>query len=231
MAVTDPDKLALFGGKPGESSRRIVKAKQDALGNKIPEPEEEVQLLEKEIQEVKVGFEKYFSNQDRRAPLRHRDKLWERFRKMKANEKEMPTAVRFRVERAQARFAALDRMWVRTMAEREAGRFSKDLFNMRLKQRQVGEKTAPPNTLPVRPLPVTKTEAGLSDGQVQRIYETLLVARARTNESTEKLSPDSLARTLRKQIPDLLERFKCEAVDFKVVIREGKAIIKAVPRT
>jgi hypothetical protein len=72
---------------------------------------------------------------------------------------------------------------------------------------------------------------GLSDSQMRSLYEAYLQAKKRCNEDTSKLSYDSVAKSVTKQIPELMSRYKAKAVDFKVVIKDGKAILKAIPRT
>ncbi|MDD5306080.1 MAG: hypothetical protein PHU25_02050 [Deltaproteobacteria bacterium] len=72
-----------------------------------------------------------------------------------------------------------------------------------------------------KPAPAAKT--GLSEERLQSIYRAYLTARKRCNEPTDNVSYDKLAGSLRKQA-----EAKGQGVDFKVVIREGKAMIKLV---
>jgi len=40
-----------------------------------------------------------------------------------------------------------------------------------------------------------------------------------------------MAAALRKQVPRLMSQTGAKSVEFKVVIRQGKAVLKAVPKT
>jgi hypothetical protein len=44
------------------------------------------------------------------------------------------------------------------------------------------------------------------------------------------MSYDSIAASLRKQVPELMKQHGAKAVEFKVVIKDGKAVLKAVPK-
>ncbi len=72
---------------------------------------------------------------------------------------------------------------------------------------------------------------GLSEAQMRALYDAYLSAKKRCNEDTSGITFDAVARSVNKQIPELMTRFKARAVDFKVVIKGGKAVLKAVPRT
>jgi len=74
------------------------------------------------------------------------------------------------------------------------------------------------------------TQLGLAEAQMRALYEAYLEAKRRCNEDVSKLSYDSVAKSVNKQIPDIVTRYKARAVEFKVVIKDGKAILKAVPR-
>ncbi|MEL6187720.1 MAG: MXAN_5187 C-terminal domain-containing protein, partial [Myxococcota bacterium] len=42
---------------------------------------------------------------------------------------------------------------------------------------------------------------------------------------------DDMASTLRKQVPKLMAKTGASSVEFKVVIKGGKAVLKAMPKT
>ncbi|CAM3241048.1 hypothetical protein G4177_19195 [Corallococcus sp. ZKHCc1 1396] len=71
---------------------------------------------------------------------------------------------------------------------------------------------------------------GLSDDKLRAVYDAYVTAKRRCQEDTSKLSYDSVAATLRKQVPELLKQHNAKAVEFKVVIKDGKASLKAVPK-
>ncbi|WP_373047592.1 MXAN_5187 C-terminal domain-containing protein [Vulgatibacter sp.] len=70
----------------------------------------------------------------------------------------------------------------------------------------------------------------LPDEKMRALYDAYVGAKRRCRESTDGLSFESLSASLRNQVPDLLQKHNASAVDFKVVIKGGKAVLKAVPR-
>ncbi|MBX7116401.1 MAG: hypothetical protein K1X64_18900 [Myxococcaceae bacterium] len=71
---------------------------------------------------------------------------------------------------------------------------------------------------------------GLSEQKIKAIYDAYVMAKKRCNEDTSKITFDAVANTLKKQVPDLLKQHKASTVDFKVVIKDGKAILRALPK-
>jgi hypothetical protein len=267
VAINDRAKLELFGGKPSDDKGFKPRAKQDALGNKIPNPEEEIALVEKEIQDLRIAFEQFFLGQDRKAPLRRRDLLGERLRRFRQAGEKIPTMLRHRFDQAQSRFMSYERVWQRTLNEIEAGTYKRDVFKMKMHQRaappldtdtakrlvdwgaddqasQTNAATAqeevteaptapPPRTRTIPPPPQTQPPGGnqaLSEKQLKALYNAYVTARQRTNESSDGITLDSLSKSLLKQVPTLLKKYDCKAIDFKVVIKDNRTVLKAVPR-
>ncbi len=42
---------------------------------------------------------------------------------------------------------------------------------------------------------------------------------------------DSVASRIRAQVPELMQKHKVKNIEFKVVIKGGKAVLKVVPQT
>lgn len=78
--------------------------------------------------------------------------------------------------------------------------------------------------------PVRASGADLSDDRLRPLYDAFVMAKRNCRESTEGLSYESLASSLRKQVPALLEKHGASSVELKIVIKDGKAAVRAVPR-
>ena len=70
----------------------------------------------------------------------------------------------------------------------------------------------------------------LSDDKLKAVYDAYVTAKRRNQEDTSKMSYESVAANLRKQVPELLKQHGAKSVEFKVVIKDGKATLKAVPK-
>ncbi len=89
---------------------------------------------------------------------------------------------------------------------------------------------------PVRPAPAAPPRAASpapprsEDPQLRALYDAYVSAKKRCNEDVSRLSYEAVARTVAQQTPQLRERLKAKEIDFKVVIQDGRAVLKAVPR-
>ncbi|MCY1017663.1 MXAN_5187 C-terminal domain-containing protein [Pyxidicoccus sp. MSG2] len=90
--------------------------------------------------------------------------------------------------------------------------------------------TAPSAATPAPRPPAAGGSGGMSDDKLRAVYDAYVTAKRRCQEDTSKLSYESVAATLRKQVPELLKQHNAKAVEFKVVIKDGKASLKAVPK-
>ena len=94
----------------------------------------------------------------------------------------------------------------------------------------------PPKPAP-RPEPAPAPRAAsaplpdLSDGRIKELYGKYVDAKRQCNESTATITADSLARSLRESAAKLRQKHGGKAVDFDVVIKDGKAVLKPVVRS
>ena len=88
---------------------------------------------------------------------------------------------------------------------------------------------APPAA--ARPPPKAAPAGGpMSEAQMRALYNSYLAAKMTCREDVSKLTYDAVARTVTKQIPELMTRYKAKSVEFKVEVKDGKAILKAIPK-
>jgi hypothetical protein len=71
---------------------------------------------------------------------------------------------------------------------------------------------------------------GVSDAQLRALHAEYVEAKRRCNEDASRFTLDALARSLARQVPDLLTRFQARSVEFRVTIQGGRTVLKAVPR-
>jgi hypothetical protein len=198
---------------------------------------------EEDLEALKARYEQYFLGIERREPARERSEMKRRVEKLKEAFTKN-TGLRFRLQTLHARFLSYERLWMRSAREKEAGTYRRDLFKARLRARgaspaQSGKPdgapspAAPPAKAPVdRPEPPSTpaTFSGTGEPQLRALFAAFVDAKKRCNEDVSRLSYEALAKSVQKQVPDLMARFKAKAVDFRVEVKEGKAILKAIPR-
>ncbi len=183
---------------------------------------EELDELEEGVTNLQVLYEKYFLGIDRKPPEQERKRVSAKMRELK--EKMIRnTALKFRINTMFAKLLSFERMWDRTLREIEDGTYKRDVFKAKLHMK---ERTAEKKSAPSAPPPA----AEISDDKLRRLYDTYLVARQRCGEPTDGISYESVASRIRAQVPQLMEKHKARNIEFKVVIKAGKAILKAIPR-
>jgi hypothetical protein len=211
----------------------------ERLGEELDAAEERLTLLH-------TTFEKYFVGVERRPPDRERKELAEKIRRLRTATTKN-TALRFRIQTVFARLLSYERLWDRTLREMEEGTYRRDVFKARLRlQYREPEKQQPPPPPPdhaepeiadaSRPPPPPRPSQppppppAVSDENLRRLYHTYLRAREQWGESIAGLTYDSIASRIRRQVPELLEKHNARSVEFKVVIKGGRAVLKAVPK-
>ena len=126
------------------------------------------------------------------------------------------------------KFLTYDRMWLREMKAVEEGTSRRDKMRKEKVRREENaadfhaQKRAPSRS-------AGDGDGGMGDDKMKRLYSVYMQAKKRTGESSN-LSYDGLKKQLAKQIPKIKQKHGCEQVDFKVVLKNGKAMLKAVPK-
>ncbi|HET7785997.1 MAG TPA: MXAN_5187 C-terminal domain-containing protein [Myxococcales bacterium] len=186
---------------------------------------EELTELDEGIQNLQVLYEKYFLGIDRRPPDEERKRISKKAREMR-DSLVKNTALKFKIGTLFAKLLSFERMWDRTLREIEDGTYKRDVFKAKLRMRErEGAPAARPRAAAAEGPPQIPEE------KLRRLYDTFLVARRRCGEATDGISYDSVASRIRAQVPQLLEKHKARNIEFKVVIKGGKAVLKAVPHS
>ena len=178
---------------------------------------EEIDDLDESMTQLQVLYEKFFLGIDRRPPEQERKKVSSRMRELRTTTVKN-TALKFRIQTLFAKLISFERMWDRTLREMEEGTYKRDVFKAKLRQGKEAQ----------RPSGARKTP-DIPDDKLRRLYDTYLVARQRCGEPTDGISYESVASRIRSQVPQLLEKHKAKNIEFKVVIKGGRAVLKAIP--
>jgi hypothetical protein len=208
--------------------------------DQAPNPQEvssKLDKLEARVAALRGAFDQYFLGLERHPPLAERDKLRKEIENIRGNTGPN-TALKFRASSLFTRFLSYDHMWTRTITDIEEGRYHRDLFKARLhRSRRTQESEAPPPAEDVdmsdlsevaRP-PRPTEDVGLSEERLKKIHESYVAAKAKCGDPTS-VTLDQLSQRLRKQVPGVLAKTGATSVDFKVVIKDGKATLQAVTK-
>jgi hypothetical protein len=220
-------------GRPGAPSPVVELGR----GRKREELAEEASKLEEEIEALRARYEQYFLGLERREPTRWREEARKKVLRLKAAFTRN-AGLRFRIQSLHARYLSYERLWLRSAREKEEGTYRRDLFKARLHAREKEETeraatvrepaqaAAPPPPSPSTP----PAGAGDEEARLRAVYDAYLAAKRQCNEDVSRLTFEALARTVAKQVPVLIEKYKARSVDFRVEVKDGKAVLKAIPR-
>src|SRR6266498_2230200 len=179
--------------------------------------------------------------------MRRREELRKRVLRMK-EAFTRNTGLKFRIQSLHARYLSYERMWLRSAKEKEEGTYRRDLFKAKLRaHRDEPAPQAPEAKLavapaavaaqkpvlpqkPAAPAPRRAASGTMAEAQLRALYTAYVAAKKSCNEDVSRLSYDVVAKTVSKQIPELITRFKAKSVEFKVEVKDGKAVLKAIPK-
>ncbi len=91
------------------------------------------------------------------------------------------------------------------------------------------QQRAPAPAAPA-PRPAAPAAAPAVSAQARALYEAYVAARRSCNQDVTGITPDAIARTIAKQTPEIMKQHKARSVEFKVEVKDGRAILKAVPK-
>jgi hypothetical protein len=223
---------------PAESAIAKARREKDEL-------EEETRSLEEDLEALKARYEQYFLGVERKEPSRWRDELRKRVMRLK-EAFTRNTGLKFRIHSLHARYLSYERLWMRSAREKEEGTYRRDVFKARLRaRRDEREASAPPDAAarpavaaatasqqaapPKAPAPVA-APGGMGEAQMRALYAAYIAAKKSCSEDVSRLTYEAVARSVSKQIPEIMTRFQAKTVEFKVEVKGGKAVLKAVPK-
>lgn len=221
---------------------------------------DECAALEAELEELKVKYEMYFLGVEKREPNKVREELKKRVLRIKeaftrnaalrfrlqslharflsyermwlrsAREKEEGTYHRD-VFKAKLRVEARERKERAALAE-ETGAPPLPLPPTPLAPAKAPLPFPAPKPVAVAPRPAAAAPSGgaLAERQLRELYTQYVSAKKQCGEDVSRLTYDAVAKSVQRQVPEIMTRFNAKSVEFKVVVKDGKATLKAVPK-
>ena len=71
---------------------------------------------------------------------------------------------------------------------------------------------------------------GVSEQQVDQVYQRFIAARAKNSERTDNVRPETIAKSIAKMMPKLQQKHAGKKIDFDVVVRNGKVALKPIAK-
>ena len=179
--------------------------------------DQDLNRLEAKIEELRLLYEQYFVDILLQAPEGLQKEVVRLIRKLlRAPFK--TSAVRFRLRTLVTRYQTYHTYWARVLKQREEGTYSRDLFKAEIRDRAAEE---------------TKQEGNksvLAEKRFKQLFESYEVALKKSGVSTEKLNFASFKKSLVKRAKQLQTQYGAKKLQYKVLVKNGKVIIKASPK-
>lgn len=182
--------------------------------------DDELQVLDHKVKQLKLDYEKYFLGSRPREPAQLRHEVQKLFT-IYSNLAISNTAARFKFNSLCARFFALRRQWDETLRKIEDGTYARHVFKADLHDRErAGRRKAAPVSAPT------------AQGEASRpgdLFEAYREACAQCGQDPGAMTRERLEGVLQKQGEDLRKRFQCDEVRFRVAVEDGRVRLKAMP--
>jgi hypothetical protein len=199
------------------------------------EPMEQIRLLEGKLADLKAEYDKYFSGVERIEPTRLKGEVQRIVRRLSTLYVNN-TAIRFRKDNVIAQYNSYNQYWNRILRQIEEGTYVRDIFKADYRDRiksmnsQASRPTPESGGAPGAPGEKAARPPGSGKREFDGVFTNLLKTKEKLGESTANINYDVLSSNLKKQSDAIKKKYGVSRVDFAVEEKDGKAIIKALPK-
>ena len=196
------------------------------------EPMEQIKLLEAKLADLKVEYDKYFSGIEKIEPIKLKGEVQRIVRRLSTLYVNN-TAIRFRKDNVIAQYNSYNQYWNRILRQIEEGTYVRDVFkaDYRDRIRSMNSQTAgTPSQGGGMPRGRAAQPSESGSKEFEGVFNTLIKTKERLGESTANIDYNVLSSNLKKQSDAIKRKYKVSRVDFAVEEKDGKAIIKALPK-
>lgn len=97
---------------------------------------------------------------------------------------------------------------------------------------QVAQRPGLPFTHPTPAIGAASPVPGIgpNDQRLRAIYDAFISAKRECRESVSGLTFEQVSARIQQQLPQLVQQTNAKAIDFKVVIKDGKATLRAIAK-
>ena len=200
--------------------------------------DEELTVLDTQLRRLKIEYEIYFSNPQKRPPTDIEWKVLSILRKLSDGGR-MNFSQRYRYNEMAQRYAVYSDLWRKKSRIREEGyRRPQDALLSVQGVRVDGEEHKPhhhhaygvghaagANANSSQPFTIHSVDQGERE-QVERLYNTLVAAKKKAGENVSG-NFDSFSAFVQKKTEQIRKQYKCEGVEYSVELTDGGVKLKA----
>lgn len=213
--------------------------------------QKELDVLDARMTALKVLYDKYFLGMEKLEPIRERAEIQKTIIEL-GTRFIRNTGAKFRRDTLKNKFLTYQRFWDRILKQIEDGTYKghkikAELHEREREARRKGTQPAEAEGAPAQaavngtanggPRPAAPGESSAPGAPpppkadpIQRIFDQYVAAKKKANESTDGLTADKMASIIKQQTTALKQKYNCKSVEFRVVVEDGKAKLKAIPK-
>lgn len=125
---------------------------------------------------------------------------------------------RFRLRQVVQRYQTYNTYWTRVLKQKEDGTYSRDKFKAEVREKaSLDEK-------------LKDSKKSLAENGIQQLFNSYEDALKRTGIKTGGMDFEDFKKKLVKRAKDLKKKHGSKKIHYKVVVKNGKAVIKATAR-
>ena len=209
--MADPDDKKKKSDRP--EKKTILEQKGERDSNKR-ELDRQLDRLEQRIEELRIQFEQHFIDVLPQPPTKLHGDVKREIKVLLRAPFKVP-ATRFRLRTLIHRFQTYNTYWERVQKLREEGKYSRDVFKAELREKMLEDARREESKL-------GKAEKGL-----RQLYSTYESAMKKAGGPASKMDFDAFKSSLMKKARLLKEKHGVTKLNYKVVVKDGKVVIKA----
>ena len=178
----------------------------------------EVAAIERELNELIHDYDMFFQGHERIEPVKKRQKLKRDILNLQTLRINNPI-IKQKAANLTHKFALFQRKWDNIWLQIEKGTFKIDRYKMKIHNKLKGKEKD------------IKDKIVNEDSSKVKNYDKLLNKYEVTQKLlgvNKKLNKDVLYKKLQQQAEILKKKYKAKDIDFKVIVKDGKATIKPI---
>jgi hypothetical protein len=210
--------------------------------------DEELNVLDTQLRRLKIEYEIYFSNPQKRPPTDVEWKVLSMLRKFSDGGGRMNFSQRYRYNEMAQRYAIYSDLWRKKSRIREEGYRRPQDALLSVQGVRLAEEDLKPQHHPVYGVSHAAAAAAGGSGavssqhftlhsvdqaereQVERLYNTLVAAKKKAGENVSG-NFDSFTTFVQKKTEQIRKQYHCEDVEYSVELTNGHVKLKAKAKT
>jgi hypothetical protein len=199
----------------------------------MPTIDEDLNLLEKDVRQLKIEFEQYFGGGRKRPPSEIEWRIETIIKKYGERGSNMKFTQRYRygaLAQTYARYREVFRKRLKQKEEgtvvRHFGAAAKKIEAERASQHPAEQRSSPPERA-ARRVSISYAGADREDAKTIRLYEAFREAKQEAGENISKLTLEAFQNFLQRKTDELRSKDKGATVEFSVSVEDGKVKLKA----